>query len=417
MQLTDEERSWLNGACGPGVAMAMRILTRMGAILGADRLIAVSSAHIDGCLYHGPAGVQFAEALLDGRAQAIIPTTLNVGAIDLRRPDRMQAPAAEQALARRLMRAYEGLGCAPTWTCAPYQAGHRPARGQDIAWAESNAVVFANSVLGARTNRYGDFIDICAAVTGRAPHFGLHVAQNRRARVLVTTEGISANLKRMDAFFPVLGAWLGRAFPDAIAAIDGLPRDTTEDQLKALGAAAASTGSVALFHVIGVTPEAADREQAFQGRPPEHIIALTPQMTRAARDTLSSASGVRADVVALGSPHFSLPEFDAFEAALAGRKTRTPVYICTGRHVADALEQTGRLAALETLGVEIVIDTCVVATPILKGVEGGVLMTNSGKFAHYGPANTGFESLFGTLRDCVETAVAGRVTRDETVWR
>lgn len=416
MELTAEENSWLEGACGPGVAMAMRILVDMGRILGADRLIPITSSHIDGCLYHGPAGVAFAERLVEGRAQVVVPSTLNVGAVDLRRPDRMLLSEEDHALALRLMRAYEALGCKPTWTCAPYQAGHRPAQGQDIAWAESNAVVFVNSVLGARTNRYGDFMDICCAVTGRAPRYGLHLPENRAARLVVTTDGLSDRLKSMEAFYPVLGAWLGRESGGEIAVIDGLPSSTTEDQLKGLGAAAASTGSVALFHVAGVTPEAPTLKTALQGRAPARVVALTPEMVRTARDSLSTVAGERLDVVALGSPHFSEAEIDAFEAALAGRTTRAPVYICTGRHVADRLAEAGRLEGLEARGVEIVIDTCVVATPILKGGPGGVLMTNSGKFAHYGPANTGYESVFGTLGDCVESAVAGRIVRDERAW-
>lgn len=416
MNLTAEEQYWLDGACGPGVAMAMRILVDMGRILGADRLIPVSSTHIDGCLYHGPAGVAFAERLVEGRAQVVVPSTLNVGAVDLRRPDRMLLSPEDHDLALRLMRAYEALGCKATWTCAPYQAGHRPALGQDVAWAESNAVVFVNSVLGARTNRYGDFMDICCAVTGRAPLYGLHIQENRAARLLVTTDGLSAGLKSMEAFYPVLGAWLGRESAGEIAVIDGLPLSATEDQLKALGAAAASTGAVAMFHVAGVTPEATTVKAALQGREPSRVVALTPDLVRVARDSLSTVDGEKLDVVALGSPHFSEAEIDAFEAALAGRTTRAPVYICTGRHVANRLAESGRLDALESRGVEIVIDTCVVATPILKGGAGGVLMTNSGKFAHYGPANTGYESVFGTLGDCVESAVAGRVVRDERAW-
>ena len=256
MQLTAEETSWLEGARGPAVAMSMRILVDMGRILGACRLTLIASAHIDGCLYHGPAGAEFAERLVAGGGRVVVPTTLNIGSLDLKRPEiaRLEEPA--RSLANRLMMAYLALQCAPTWTCAPYQAGHRPKLGQDIAWAESNAVVFANSVLGARTNRYGDFLDIAAALTGRAPYYGLHVPEERLARILITTDSLSPQLKRRDAFYPVLGAWLGRQVGATVAAIDGLPPDTTEDQLKALGAAAASSGAVGLFHVIGVTPEA-----------------------------------------------------------------------------------------------------------------------------------------------------------------
>lgn len=417
MHLTDEERTFADGACGPAVALSMRIITDMGRILGAERLIPVASAHIDGCLYHGPAGVAFAERLVEGRGRVAIPATLNVGAIDLKRPDRILLADGERALARRLMQAYEALGCAPTWTCAPYQAGHRPKTGEDVAWAESNAVVFVNSVLGARTNRYGDFMDIACALTGRAPCYGLHLTRNRRAELVADLGAVAPALKLEDSFFPVLGAWLGRAAGETIAVIDGLPASTSEDQLKALGAAAASTGSVALFHVAGVTPEAATLAEALQGEAPAETIRVTPQMLRAARDGLSTVAAEQLDVVALGSPHFSDAEFVQLEAHLAGRRSRIPIYACTGRHVADALVRSGRAAALTDQGVEIVVDTCVVATPILTGRSGGVLMTNSGKFAHYGPSNTGYEAVYGSLADCVESAVAGRVARNEELWQ
>ncbi len=417
MQLTVEEGDWLSGACGPAVTMAMRILIDMGRILNADRLVPITSAHIDGCLYHGPAGLLFAERLVAGRGQVVVPTTLNVGSIDLKRPDRILLSEGDRALAERLMSAYEALGCAPTWTCAPYQAGHRPQAGSDIAWAESNAVVFANSVLGARTNRYGDFLDICAALTARVPRYGLHLQENRRARIVVDMRAVPDALKRDDSFYPILGSWLGRAAGTNVVAFIGLPTSVSEDQLKALGAAAASTGAVALFHVVGVTPEAATLEAALQHQPADETILVTADMVREARDSLSTVSGDTAiDVIALGSPHFSLDEFSALETCLRGRRSRIPFYVCTGRHVLDALDGTNQLNALIEAGVEIIVDTCVVATPILKGGRGGVLMTNSGKFAHYGPSNTGYETVYGSLSDCVETAVSGKLTRDEGSW-
>jgi predicted aconitase len=416
MELTAEERDWLAGGRGPAVAMSLRIVADMGRILGADRLIPVASAHIDGCLYHGPAGLNFAERLVEGGGRVAVPSTLNVSALDLRRPERVRLNPAEQALVRRLMQAYETLGCTPTWTCAPYQAGHRPALGQDVAWAESNAVVFANSVLGARTNRYGDFMDIACALTGRAPRYGLHVEENRRATLLIDTGAIAAGLKEDDSFFPVLGSWLGRAVGDEIAVIEGLPETTTEDQLKALGAAAASTGAVALVHVAGVTPEAPTVAAALHDKAPRAIRRLDPAELRATRDLLSTARGDALDAVALGSPHMSEAEFRTLERLLEGRKVSVPVYVCTGRGVFAGLSATGRAAALESLGIQIIVDTCVVVTPILKGNVGDVLMTNSGKFAHYGPSNTGYHTIFGSLADCVESAVAGRVIRDERLW-
>ncbi len=419
MDLTSDERDIAAGAQGDAAAMAMRILAEMGRLLGADRLIPIASAHIDGCLYHGDSGTRFAERLVAGGGKVAVPTTLNVGALDLLHPRRVNVDGRRREMMLRLMRAYEALACRPTWTCAPYQAGHRPAMGSDVAWGESNAVAFCNSVLGARTNRYGDYLDICAAIVGRAPRYGLHLPENRRARAVVDATGLSAALRDSDVFFPVLGAWLGAEFGTTIAVIDGLPAATSEDRLKALGAAAASSGSVGLFHVAGVTPEAPDVAAALGGLPPERTIRLTPEMVRAARDRLSTTTGERIDAVALGSPHFSLDEVDALERLLAGRRAAVPIYVCTGRHVMKVLDAAARLAALERGGVTLVADTCVVVTPILPAAADGaaVLMTNSGKFAHYGPANTGYHAVYGSLADCVESAVAGRIMRDEAHWR
>jgi len=417
VQLTEEEEAWARGESGPAVAMATRILAEMGRILGADRLIPVTSAHIDGCLYHGDSGVHFAERLVAGGGQVRVPTTLNVGALNLLKPESGLMPPHQREMARRLMAAYVAMGCRQTWTCAPYQVGHRPGLGEDIAWAESNAVVFANSVLGARTNRYGDFLDICAALTGRAPHYGLHIERNRRATVLIKTNSLSEALKRSSVFFPVLGAWLGRAVGSEIAAIEGLPPDTSEDALKALGAAAASTGAVALFHAIGVTPEAPTREAAFGGEEPGRVVELTGEIVREALGTLSTTTwGERLDVIALGSPHYSLPEVLRFEAAREGRRFALPVTICTNRFVRDVLERQGKLAEMEAAGVEFITDTCVVVTPILPPT-GGVLMTDSGKFAHYTPPNTGYSVAYGSVSECVESGVAGRIVRSEETWR
>ncbi|MGI9628631.1 MAG: aconitase X [Longimicrobiales bacterium] len=413
-RLTDEERGLLAGEGTPAQQLAMRIVAEMARILGAPELVEVHSSHIDGCLHHGDGGVEFAEKLVELGGSVQIPTTLNVGAMDLMRPDRIRSGRARRDMALRQMRAYEQLGCKPTWTCAPYQIGHRPALGEHVAWGESNAVVFANSVLGARTNRYGDFMDICCALVRRAPRTGLHTDEARRATVHIPLEHLSRDLMSRDVFYPVLGSWLGKAVGNRVPALTGLPSTVTEDQLKAMGAAAASSGAVGLFHVVGVTPEAPDLEAVLDADASEQISA-TPASLRAARDSLSTAAPDRIDAVALGSPHFSIPEFDALEPLLPDRPFQVPFYVCTGRDHYRALQSTGRLAAFERAGVEIVVDTCVVVTPILPAA-GGTLMTNSGKFAHYTPANTGYDVIYGSLEDCVRSATTGQVARDESVW-
>ena len=415
VELTDEERKLARDEAGPAAGLAMRVVAETAGWLGARRLLPIASAHIDGCLYHGDSGVEFARRLVADGARVAVPTTLNVGALDLIHPERVRADPDRRAMARALMDAYVAMGCAPTWTCAPYQAGHRPAAGTDVAWGESNAVAFCNSVLGARTNRYGDFLDICCALAARAPDAGLHRPENRRARVVVDAGALSPALRDADAFYPALGAWLGAELGDTVAVIAGLPARLAEDRLKALGAAAASEGAVGLFHVAGSTPEAPDVDAALGGIAPERTIALTPAMIRAARDALSTAAGDRLDAVALGSPHFSPAEFAAFERLRAGRRFARPVYICTGRGVLAELAEAGRDEEMRTAGVVLVADTCVVVTPILPAYA-GVVMTSSGKFAHYTPANTGYEVVYGSLADCVESAVAGRIERDERLW-
>ncbi len=415
LQLTPGETALLNGAEGPAPQLAMRIVVRMGEILGAGELVEIVSSHIDGCLHHGDGGVEFAERLVELGGAVTVPATLNVGALDLLNPARVRSHGHRREMALRQMRAYQALGCAPTWTCAPYQAGHRPTPGQHVAWGESNAVCFANSVLGARTNRYGDFMDICCAISGRAPRTGLHLGEQRRATIVVDTGAIDPELKRRDVFYPVLGTWLGATVDDRVAVVAGLPESVTEDQLKAMGAAAASSGAVGLFHIEGVTPEAPDLRTALGGADPEAVIAPSPAALRTTRDTLSTAAADRIDAVAVGSPHFSLEEFARLEALLPAAPFAVPFYVCTGRFEYHQLETADRLRRFEEAGAEIVVDTCVVVTPILPPKD-GVLMTNSGKFAHYTPSTTGYGVVYGSLEDCVRSASRARVARDESLW-
>jgi predicted aconitase len=417
--LTTEERDLLSGSSGPATQMAMRILLGAAQMLGASSLISIKSAHIDSCLYHGDSGTAFVERLASEGGSVKVPSTLNVGSLDLVHHNRVNLPEREQAMALRLMDAYVKLGCLATWTCAPYQAGHRPAFGDDVAWGESNAVVFCNSILGARTNRYGDFLDICAALTGRVPRFGLHLDTNRKATILVDAGGLSNRLLHSDSLYPVLGRWLGKTVGDSIAAIDGLPRDIKEDSLKALGASAAAVGAVGLFHVVGVTPEAPNLKAVFAGENPKESIRITAAMLDDVRCEMFSQRtdiGDAIDAVAVGSPHASAQECRDLAALLGSRKCRVPFYCCTGRHVLAALEGTGVIQELENCGVAVIVDTCVVVTPILPKT-GGLLVTNSGKFAHYATSNIGYDVAYASIDECVESAITGRFIRWPDLWR
>jgi predicted aconitase len=402
----------LGGERGEGARLAMRLVVKMAEVARAPRLRDVTGAHIDSCLYHGQAGLDFAERLLAGGAAVSVPASLNVSSMDLLHPELVRLEDDTRDRAKRLMDTYLGMGCRPTWTCAPYQLPDRPAFGEHLAWAESNAIVFANSVLGARTNRYGDFIDICAAITGRVPDYGLHTDEGRRATLLLRLRGITDRLLDHDLLYPVLGHLLGRRAISEVVAVDGLPRDTSEDRLKGVGAAAASSGAVALFHAIGATPEAGIWADVAAVDAREEQITLAD--LRAARDELSPVPhGAEIGAVSVGTPHASEAELRRLADLVQGERPRVPFYVNTGR---TQLAGLGSVADdLADAGVIVVTDTCTYITPVMHDLAGPV-MTDSGKWAWYAPSNLGFDVALGSLEECVRSAAAGRVIRDETIW-
>ena len=417
VRLTDGDQAYLAGDHGPSAQSAMRIVVRLADTMEAEGLLDITGAHIDSCLYHGPAVLDFADWLADGGAQVAVPTTLNVSSLDLLHPDLYRGDPDWAVQARRLMERYEEMGCRPTWTCAPYQLDIRPSFGEQIAWAESNAIVFANSVLGARTHRYGDFIDICAAICGRAPAAGLHLDENRRGTLLVSLEGLGDDLLDRDVFYPVLGYLVGQTAGHDVPVIDGLPPSVGEDRLKALGAAAASAGSVGLFHAVGSTPEAPTVEAAFQGVEPERVVVVSTAELRVARDALSTTGDSRLGTVSLGTPHYSVAEISRLVELLDGRSVHPDVsfYVSTGRDVLAEVGLRGWEEPLRSAGVTFVTDTCTYITPILAETSRPA-MTDSGKWAYYAPGNLGVEVVFGSVEDCVASAVAGEVVRDDGIW-
>jgi predicted aconitase len=340
-----------------------------------------------------------------------VPTTLNVGSVDLIHPELFRGDAQIARDGARLMRAHEELGCIPTFTCAPYQTIFRPRFGAQVAWAESNAIIFANSVLGARTNRYGDFIDLCCALVGRVPAYGLHLAENRRARVAVLVEDLPPEWDEAETACIAVGYIVGRRCGERIPAIVGLPSESSEDDLKALGAVAASSGALAMFHAVGLTPEAPTLEAALAGEAPEETIRLRRDELRAAVGQLSTAAvGARLAAVSLGTPHLSLAEFARLMPLVEGPPFAVDVYVSTGREVLAEIERRGWAERLRAAGVTLVVDTCTYVTAIMRKLS-GVVMTNSGKWAYYAPANLGIEVAFGSLADCIASARAARVMR------
>ncbi|MBI2468824.1 MAG: aconitase X catalytic domain-containing protein, partial [Candidatus Rokubacteria bacterium] len=308
MELTRDEQAWLDGRAGEATRLALALVVRVGELFGADRLLPVTQAHIDACLYTNDAGLEFAERLAALGARVRVPTTLNVTARDIRRWQAFRVPPDWAEKSRRLEAAYQALGCLPTWTCAPYEQGLVPRFGQQVAWGESNAVAYVNTVIGARTNRYADFLDAACAITGRAPAFGLHLDRPRRGRLLVRLDDIPGALRGHPSFYPVLGYLVGAIAGERVPVLEGVPPTVRSADLKAFCAAGATSGALALAHVVGVTPEAPTREAAFQGESPEETVAVTLGELRRVRARLSPAPVEGVDFVKLGCPHLSLAE-------------------------------------------------------------------------------------------------------------
>jgi predicted aconitase len=415
VELSATDQGMLNGERGEGVALAMRLMVEYGRALGALRLIPVTRAHVDGCLYQGDSGIDFAQALASGGARVSVPTTLNVGLVDLLHPNLNLGNPKRVGQGRQLMRLYEDMGCTPTWTCAPYQLPNRPVFGEQVAWAESNAIAFINSVVGARTDRYGDFIDICAGIVGRVPDQGLHRTENRRGRVVFDVAGLPAEWFANELLWPLLGFVVGAAAGGRVPVVDGVPGPVSEDSLKAFGAAAAASGSVALFHIVGVTPEASERAAALQGQAPDQVIAVTAVAICDAQRELTRRGHGELAAISVGTPHFSITEFEALVGLVGGRRCRPEVgfYVSTGRAVLAEVERRGWLELLYSFGATILVDSCTYLAPFMRPQRGDLVMTNSAKWAYYAPGNLGYNVVLASLADCVRSADEGRIQVSE----
>ena len=412
MELSEDDLSILSGAHGPAAAEALDLVVSFGKAAGAQSLIGITGAHIDGCLFHGDVCLDFVNRFVALGGRVAVPTSLNVGSVDLIHPELFIGTPELGQKGKALMEAHVALGCTPTFTCAPYQTLMRPRLGEQVAWAESNAIVFANSVIGARTARYGDFIDLACALSGRAPSFSLHVPENRHAKLTIEIVGEhDAGPERAEQVAVAVGLFIGAECGETVPVIDGLPLTTSEDALKALGAAAASSGSVAMFHAVGLTPEAPDLVTAGGGIAPPLHARLTGADLDAILAKLSTVpDGSPITAAALGTPHFSAGEFARLMPYLDLAPFAVPIYVNTGRDVFAALQASGDAEKLARAGITIVADTCTYVTAIIRDLSGAV-MTNSGKWAWYAPANLGIDAAFGSLGDVMHSAKAGRIVR------
>jgi hypothetical protein len=396
VELTKEEERILAGEEGEARQQAMRLLVALGRIFGAKRMIRVRSAQISGVSYRtiGDAGLEFLEDFARAGARASIRATLNPCGMDLRRWRRMGVPPEFAEKQLRIARAFKRMGIELTWTCTPYYASNRPRFGQSLAWAESSAVAFANSVLGARTNREGGPAALASAVVGRTPLYGLHLDSEREP-----THSIRMGFKPSnDLEYNLLGYFLGKSLGSAIPLISGLGRPGLDD-LKYLGASAAASGGIALFHVEGVTPEA--KRGRFDGRGLE-ALGIGEEDLVAVKDALSSSRDF--DWVLLGCPHLSLAELGAIAGLVRGKRLRKRLICFTSRAVRAEASRRGYIRAIERAGGLVACDTCMVVSPLeAMGIDGAY--TNSCKAAHYMPSLSGAEAALRSLRDCVHVAI------------
>lgn len=422
LNLSQRDREMLDGAHGEASRFAMTVIVRMAEAVGASELLSVEQAHIDACALMSQSSLDLVNHLASNGGRVSIPTTLSMVSLDLENWETLGVPAEFAHVSTKIAEAYMKLGCIPAWTCAPYQGYLTPRFGQQIAWGESNAVVYANSVLGARTNRYADYLDICAAITGRAPHTGLHHHENRQATFHVHVDKTPEVDWSTPAAWAAFGSLVGGLVGELVPVIDGLPAmRPSNDMLKAFGAAAASSGSVGLFHIVGVTPEAPDVPTACHDQAPiESCNIGQPQLRRSWNELSSSSANNSIDAVILGCPHFSYAEF-ADLAELVGSMDSDTVhenvqFLVFANSTSIELARRGHLLEpLQAFGVTLIRDTCPFHSPVMAQSTHTV-MTNSGKCAYYSPGELNVDVHFGTLRDCVEAAATGQAPQRSQPW-
>jgi len=390
LHLTREEEAMLAGEQGHATQKAMQILVALGKIYDAEKLVRVSSVQVSGVSYKnlGDAGLEFlSELASDGKAR--VKTTLNPAGMNLTdwESQGIASRFAEKQL--KVIDAYEKLGVEISCTCTPYLAGNEPGFGQHIAWGESSAVAYANSVIGARTNREGGPSALAASLTGRTPLYGLHIRENRVPTVAVNVE---AHL-RLPEDFAAMGYFVGKAVKDGIPYFRGVGLATLED-LKALSAALASSGGVAMFHIEGLTPES--------GLGARSLEALTfTEKELAETGSILNDEGTP-DFVSVGCPHCSLTELATLAKLLSGRQAKREFWICCSREVKRQADEAGYSRQIEESGAKFALDTCMVVAPV-EELGFKVVATNSAKACHY-LRNAGLKVRFMPLERCVEEA-------------
>ena len=411
LQLSDRDTHVLNGSAGKAAQLAMEIIVRMAATQGADHLLDVTRGHIDGCILAHSANLIFAETLLKMGAKVAIPTTINAISVDRRAWQSQGLDDQFGDRASRLADAYVKMGAQPTFTCSPYLLDDKPVKGECLGWSESNAVIYANSVLGARTTKHPDYFDLFVAITGRAPAVGVYFDKGRVPQIILS---VDVPEHADESLWPLLGWLAGKAAPDRIPLLLGLERlSPSTDDLKGFCAAFGSTSGAPMFHIAGVTPEA------------DMAPVETATMARIGRAEFGSgwhelnSGDTQVDLVAIGSPHASLVELDRLANAFDGAKVHpeVDVIVTVGRKILSEARRLGHVSRLEHAGVRVFPDICwcSITEPVFP-TRARALITNSGKYAHYATGLTGRTARFGTLQACVNAALTGRTPDQPPTW-
>jgi len=411
IHLSNSDKKMLAGDNGKAVKIAMEVLCLMAAAQNADKLIDVSRGHIDGCILAHDANLHFAEKMLDMGASVIIPTTINAISVD-RENWKSQGVAPDLGgKASRLADAYVKMGAYPTFTCAPYLLNSIPVKGEAIGWSESNAVIYANSVIGARTQKHPDYLDLFIAMTGRTPNTGVYLEENRKP-VCEIQVVLPSNFD--DAIWPMIGWLAGHKSPNGIPVLNGLEDILiSNDDLKALCAAFGTTSAAPMIHIKGHTPESelqSAKDAKYTTIMPNDLLNLWQNFNN---------GNNKIDLVAIGSPHASTSECLKFLELLEENNERVtvPTILTIGRETLSNLNHQGSLNKLSKLGVQVIPDICwcSITEPVFPP-EAKSLLTNSGKYAHYGEGLTGRNVRFGSLSDCALAAMTGYVDNEFPDW-
>jgi len=391
MYLTKEEEKILEGEKGEVLEKMFRLIVRLGDIYDADKMIPVGSVQVAGVSYKsiGDPGTAFLEDMASKGTKVQVLTYLNPAGMDIEDWSKLGVPKDFAKNQLRIMSAFKKMGIVVTSTCTPYLAGNLPRFREHIAWSESSAVSFSNSVIGARTNREGGPSALAAAICGKTPNYGLHLWERRQPTIKVN---VDADLD-FNSDFGALGYLVGKQVKNKIPYFAGIKNANT-DQLKALGAAMAASGAVALYHAEGLTPEVDLIEKDGL-----ETIDVGKKELEETYEKLNT--GTNPDIVILGCPHASLREIAYLSEKLKDKKLKKPVWICTSRMMKETADRMGFTEIIEKAGGNIVADTCMVVSPIERmGYK--TTGVNSGKAANYLPGFCKQKVVFANIDKLVE---------------